>query len=274
MVPKDDIGSINEVKLELNSVKQEISGISQFLQGQKAEGKEGDTGNKENWAEKAGKNLPAMIASVVAEEVGKQKEVEDREKCVIIDDLPVSDGESPEKAVKEFLGAVGVEQTTAHSTVALNDRQNEGGQKLYKIKCRFENADIQKEVLEKGRKSKPRQGRFSQVFVNPSRSSEERRRLFLLRKRRDFLNVGKKEKEIGWVIIDYRYSKLACLKGNGRVNWQFQDDGFEEWASEFERQKSENQKRGRGGEAASSSDTYVTPSKTPNPNPTSPPREA
>ncbi len=67
-------------------------------------------------------------------------------------------------------------------------------------------------------------------FVNPSRPSEERRQDFLLRQRRNFLNRDSASEDSYFI---HRGEGRLIRKVDGRPDWSWSDDGFDQWLQRF-----------------------------------------
>ncbi len=77
------------------------------------------------------------------------------------------------------------------------------------------------------------------IFVNPSLPSEDRRRDFLLRQRRNELNEELSDEDSFFL---HRQEGRLIRKINGKPDWSWVDDDFADWVQQYEEREAEQRK--------------------------------
>ncbi len=165
--------------------------------------------------------------------VEAQKQVTERDRMkrtVIIDGVP--EGRTEGEDALQLMKALGMPTFPIAEAHRLGQRKGPRPRKL-KIVCnsetdqRFLLGSQVQDVLHSS--SFP----LRNVYLNPSRSSEERRHFFLLRQRRNLLNKNLATEDAYFL---HRHDGRLVKKVDGRPDWGWIDSDFEEWVADFEKQ--------------------------------------
>ncbi len=172
--------------------------------------------------------LQSMVRTACAEAQRQVTETDRMKRTVIFDGVP--EGRTEGEDANHLMKALGIPSFPIAEVHRLGFRKGARPRKL-KIVCNSETdqrfllgGQIQ-EVLHSS--SFP----LKDVYMNPSTSSEERRFLFLLRQRRNFLNRNLLPENSYFL---HRGDGRLIKKTAGRPEWSWLDTNFDDWVAKFE----------------------------------------
>ena len=173
-------------------------------------------------------------AAVLTQMLTSAKEEELRLRSAVIDGLPAQEGVSDQELLDELFSFLNLDKNTVR--VESCHRMGNREQACPKLKVTLWDRRMLAALVSKETRAKLKAAGcpalYSGVFLNPSRTAEERHRLHLLRRRRDELNsaAGLATDQDGW-FVDYRRAVLVQKVG-GQPDWKGPGDvGYDAWAA-------------------------------------------
>ncbi len=179
-------------------------------------------------AQKGVKGFSAIVRTAVVEANLEIDEAEKMSRTVIFDNVP--EIQTPATDSNHLLHLLSLDGLVPEEVLRLGRPYGQKPRKL-KIICR---SVFDRDVLLGSRVQDclrdpnfPVRG----VYVNPSASSGERRMGFLLRKRWNLLNEDSDEENSYFIS---RKEHRLVKKVNGKPEWEWMDEGFDDWVQGFE----------------------------------------
>lgn len=227
---------------ELRTIKATLASLTQSVQAQQASinsflGPQPGAGDSsDGWTQatkrrrSAGKDATPGLARVVTATLAVANQEEKRLRTAIIDGLDSTPGVRDEDTLNELLSFLGLAESIRVVECVRVGKGTETSPP--KLKVIFHSREAQKAFVAKETRTKLTQPdcppSFASIYINPSRTQEEQKRLHLLRKRRDHLNAPIPAKENHW-FLDYNQQVLVKRIG-GNADWRGPGDaGMEEW---------------------------------------------
>ena len=236
--------SVEAVVRDQETVKEQVTSINTFL-GKDAENDD-PSSPKPSYAAMArkGGNLAALVSTVIQEASVKNAEAELRARSVVVDNLPQSRTQTDREQVEKITSALGINATIV-DVHRMGKPEGPGSRRPRKLKVVLATIQDHARLTAPETRYRLRQQEleeeYPKLYINPSRSSQDRHRLWLLRRRRDHLNSNIKNIGSQW-IVDSRRLRL-WKKVGGDVDRNIADSYFEDWAAEFEETYQRNQAR-------------------------------
>ncbi len=241
MVDVEARAALKDLTVGHAAVQSKLDCLVQFLMPDGGQKMELNPTSGGTYAGALEKGLPAMSglsAAVKTACIEAQQQLSEAEKMgrtVVVDGLP--EVGSDLRDAQELLAVLGLKSLLPQEVHRLGARKGSKPRKL-KIVC---STDYDYEFLLSGQvRTRLRDPNFpvQGVFVNPSTSSADRRLGFLLRQRRNDLNQTVEDEEDYFFVM--REEQRLVRKLNGKPDWAWIDDDFEDWIKDFEQKEERN----------------------------------
>ena len=194
----------------------------------------------ETWAEVVSRKTKQATKAAFKEVAKEEADAEERSRSLVLDNLPEpKEGETELDNVNLLFGRlevpVKVKKVYRLGRGRAGQEGQRGGNRPAKTKVVLETAAEQREVLRREVREKLRQREwernYPRLYLNPSRTSDERHTLWLLRQRRAALNknLGPNDQ---WILDSIRFR--LWKKEGGQVNRRVRDADISSWASTFD----------------------------------------
>ena len=192
------------------------------------------------WAQVVAGSKTAAKAAM--KELAKEDaEAELRGRTAVLDNFPLpGDGQTDRENIQELLGKLEqgrAEVDHVRRIGAELPAQGNRPAKPRKLKVVFKEAGDQAVFVGKETRAKLREPEWERdlprLFVTPSRTADQRHRLWLLRRRRNALNRNL-PRDSQWILDSIRYR--LWKKENGQVDWNVKDAPVESWCLEYDDQ--------------------------------------